>query len=126
MRRAILGVPFREGFLAFRDPGVTEYDKIILSNNGLSAELKKYDLEPGPGQLYPDGHPSNEVAADEADSSRKPASQQQQAKAGGRAPYVPPKRESAGSVGWKAEAPPQQQAPSGVDENGAIRPFEFR
>lgn len=119
VRRAILGVPFRAGFVAFRDASVTDYDKVILSNHKL-ADLKPIELEPGPAQLYPEGHPANEVAsadgAADAAGSRLPASQV-------RAPFVPPRREADPAA---AVAEPPRPARAFVDENGAIRPFEFR
>ncbi|MGE0616534.1 MAG: hypothetical protein AB7P04_12940 [Bacteriovoracia bacterium] len=72
IRRAILGVPFAEGFKVYRDKSVDEYDKIIISNNALSGDVVAFKLDAEPKQLYPDGHPANGVAATEA-QARKPA-----------------------------------------------------
>lgn len=57
IRRALVSIPFREGFHTYREATKnSEYDKIVISNNVLS-NLKKFDLDPEPKQLYPDGHP---------------------------------------------------------------------
>lgn len=58
IRRAILGIPLAENFQVFRDPRETDFDKIIISNNGLSSELVTFKLDVAPTQLYPDGHPA--------------------------------------------------------------------
>jgi hypothetical protein len=59
VRRAILGIPLREGFQAYRDPSAgTEYDKIVITNNRLGAPLVAFRLDAEPKQLYPDGHPA--------------------------------------------------------------------
>jgi hypothetical protein len=73
IRRAILGIDLREGFKAYRDPSSGgEYDKIIISNNGLSGAVTAYRLDAEPTQLYPDGHPA--LAAKPDDKKRAPAS----------------------------------------------------
>lgn len=61
IRRAILGIDLKPGFRAFRDPSAIDYDKIVISNNGLSNQVAHYKLDPEPKQLYPDGHPENRV-----------------------------------------------------------------
>jgi hypothetical protein len=55
IRRAILGITMNDGFKAYRDNSADDYDKIIISNNGLSAPLVAFRLDPAPAQLYPDG-----------------------------------------------------------------------
>jgi hypothetical protein len=65
VRRAILGFPFESGLKAFVDPSEKEFDKIALSNNGLSAPWKPYTLDASPAQWYPDGHPSNEDSTEQ-------------------------------------------------------------
>ncbi len=80
IRRAILGVPFQEGFRAYRDSKAAAdgYDKVIISNNGLSGDLKLFALDAEPTQLYPDGHPALVAApAPETDAKRKPAADTQ-------------------------------------------------
>lgn len=72
IRRAILGIDLKEGFKAFRDPSADGYDKIIISNNGLSSEMLAFRLDPAPTQLYPDGHPALAKATDE-EKDRAPA-----------------------------------------------------
>ncbi len=71
IRRVILGIDLREGFHAYKDTSVDEYDKIIISNNVLSEQVAEYKLDPEPSQLYPDGHPA---LAQAGKPSREPAS----------------------------------------------------
>lgn len=59
IRRAILGISLRDDFKVFRDPEPTDYDKIIVTNNALSAPLLAFNPDAAPKQLYPDGHPLN-------------------------------------------------------------------
>jgi hypothetical protein len=66
-RRAVLGINLREGFKAYRDESAEDYDKIIISNHGLSNQVASYKLDPTPTQLYPDGSP--ELAKQERDGS---------------------------------------------------------
>lgn len=104
IRRAILGIDLKESFKAYRDPSsADEYDKIIISNNGLP--LQAYKLDPAPKQLYPDGHPAIKTAENEKKDGevREPASR------GGET------NESGPAV--EAEAKPD------IDEDGRIRPF---
>lgn len=68
VRRAILGVPFTTNLKAFIDKSEPEFDKLAISNNGLSKPWESYQLDPAPKQWYPDGHPSNQ----EEDSSAQP------------------------------------------------------
>jgi hypothetical protein len=58
IRRALISIPFAARFQAFKDPTADDYDKIIISNNGLSGQLLTFRLDPPPTQLYPDGHPA--------------------------------------------------------------------
>src|SRR6185503_5349520 len=46
IRRALLTMPMTDGFKAFKDPTEPEFDKIIISNNGLSGDLVAFKLEP--------------------------------------------------------------------------------
>ena len=106
IRRAILGISMNEGFKAFRDPSADGYDKIIISNQGLSNQVAVYKLDPPPTQLYPDGHPANEIA-----SAKSPA-------ASGRTPAKIPKK--------PVETPVDDDEASQVDENGTIQPFYMK
>lgn len=75
IRRAILGIPLYEGFYSYQDRAVTEYDKIIITNNKLahSTGLAHFKLDPPPSQLYPDGHPANNQKREIAgESDQKP------------------------------------------------------
>jgi hypothetical protein len=101
IRRAILGIDLREGFKVYRDPSAgSEYDKIVISNNGLSGEMIAYKLDPAPTQLYPDGHPAL-MAGDSAK------------------PTAVEKRVPASS----GEGTNDRPADPGADENGTIQPF---
>ncbi len=111
IRRAILGIPIGAGFRAYRDPSVTEYDKIIISNQGLAGNIQPMTLDPTPSRLYPDGHPAiagtaelsppTHTALDRLPASDSPA-------------VIPP-----------PPAPPTA-VPGTVDhETGAIRPFRW-
>lgn len=100
IRRAILGITMGEDFKVFKDPTADGYDKIVISNNGLSKPLVAYRTEAAPTQLYPDGHPA---LAKSADEDRKPADT---------------------SVRRRETPATTEPAPSGVDEDtGTIRPF---
>lgn len=74
VRRAILGINLHEGFKAYKDPSADDYDKIVISNNGLASPMIAFNYEQ-PKQLYPDGHPAlkqpeRDVASEE---KREPA-----------------------------------------------------
>lgn len=72
IRRAILTMPMREGFRAYKDPSATEYDKIVVTQNVLAGEMVAYKLEPAPKDLYPEGHPMRAVASTpQRDESRQ-------------------------------------------------------
>jgi len=103
IRRAILGIDLREGFKVFKDPTAIDYDKIIISNNGLSSQVVAYRLDPEPSQLYPDGHPALAKKADEETPPRTPAS----------------------SHNASATRPDHGAAAEseGPDDNGTIQPF---
>lgn len=64
IRRAILGIPMKDGFKTFQDPAADGYDKIIVSMNTLAGGVQPYVLAPEPTQLYPDHHPA--LLAEEA------------------------------------------------------------
>lgn len=58
IRRAILGIPLKDGFKAYRDPSADDYDKVIISNNTLTEGVSTFALATPPTQLYPDYHPA--------------------------------------------------------------------
>lgn len=104
VRRAILGIDMSDGFRAYKDPTADGYDKIIISNNGLSSPLAVYRLEPGPKQNYPDA-----ATAKAAAQMRLPAS-------------------SGDSSGATTQAPARNAAQDAADQqemedSGSIRPF---
>ncbi|MGK5083168.1 hypothetical protein WDW37_07660 [Bdellovibrionota bacterium FG-1] len=103
IRRAILGIDLQEGFKTYRDPSEKEFDKIIISNNGLSDGVVAYRLEAEPTQLYPDGHP--------ALAQGKPESEK-------RAPAAVSSEDTP-----KAKAPPD---PSVDEDTGTIQPFYLK
>ncbi len=76
IRRAILGIPLPENFLTYRDLSADDYDKIIITGNGLAASktIQTYALEPPPTQLYPDGHPMLAEKKDIPSAVREPSS----------------------------------------------------
>ncbi len=100
IRRAILGIPFSEGFKTYRDPSEPDYDKIIVSNNGLAQPLIAYQLDSEPSQLYPEGHPAL-AKKEEGEADRKPA-------------FSQPK-----------SSPGKSRKPASVDdeEEGRVKPF---
>ncbi|MBL7714029.1 MAG: hypothetical protein JNL01_01090 [Bdellovibrionales bacterium] len=138
IRRAILGIPFQEGFQAYEDKTADDYDKIIVSNNGLAItkNLVAFKLDAAPTQLYPDEHPVTLAAnEDTKEDTRKPA-------AAGLKPFadsfkgIPTSQKMKKSVpsdlvpkNWNQEQ--LQQMESGtkggrVDpDSGAIRPFSW-
>jgi hypothetical protein len=99
IRRAVLGIPIREGFRVYRDPSESEFDKLIVTNNVLAGSLATFKLDSEPKQLYPDGHPAllaaPKLAEQPAKKTREPATQ------------------------------PIESEASGSNEDGAIKPFSF-
>jgi hypothetical protein len=108
VRRAMLSIPLPPKFNVYLDPTTrAEYDKIIISGNTLSGGLIPYKLDPEPKQLYPEGHPNNQLAqpAPPASESQKPSAAP---------PFV---------------IAPQHRTPSSDEtqfiEDGAIKPFSW-
>jgi hypothetical protein len=99
IRRALLTMPLSETFKVYKDPTENEFDKIIVSNNGLAGDLVPYKLEAEPKQLYPDGHPALADGQTSGEKKRGPASKQQ------------------------TKQPADDQPAPGVDEDGRITPF---
>jgi hypothetical protein len=84
IRRALVSIPFYPGFKAFKDPSADDYDKIIISNNGLSGQVLAFKLDPEPKTLYPEGHPALEKKEDSG--PRIPASRQSEKKLAPKSP----------------------------------------
>lgn len=114
IRRAILGIDLREGFKTYRDPTADGYDKIIISNNGLSSEVVAYKLDPEPTQLYPDGHPANTKLASQEHGPGAPGLK------AGRAPAAAAKRSTADSA-----RPDEKPLANEHGEDGTIQPFAW-
>jgi hypothetical protein len=74
IRRAILSIPLSPKFNVYRDRSAKDYDKFVITNQGLSnAEFLAFKPDPAPTQLYPDEHPA--VAnTNRGASGRQPAS----------------------------------------------------
>lgn len=85
IRRAILGVPFKNNLQAFIDPTPSDYDKIAITNTPLKKPWVPYKLDPAPAQWFPDGDPRNQseeapkvpqkLTQPNVESNRAPASQ---------------------------------------------------
>lgn len=101
IRRAILGIPLKEGFKTYRDLTADDYDKVIISNNVFqpSKDIVAFNADPEPTQLYPDGHPGNDKAPEPK-----------------RAVAAEKKAEPAENPKTKVEF---------VDEEGSIKPFKW-
>ena len=77
IRRAVLGISLNEGFKVFKDPTEDEFDKIVISNNGLASPLLAFRTDPAPTQLYPDGVSASMVAKSSAPPAKVRAPAQQ-------------------------------------------------
>lgn len=102
IRRNILSIPLRDGFKTYLDREEMEFDKVIVSNNGLSGQVVAYRLDPPPTQLYPEGHPANSPAV--ADSAKQPK--------------APTERVPAGAMSEGRESVPRQTLD---EDSGTIR-----
>lgn len=103
IRRALVSIDLTENFKVFKDPTEREFDKIVISNNGLAKPLVAFKTDPEPTQLYPDGHPAL------ANGQEKP-----EKKAPARA-----------TASQSDSAPPARTQTAPTDENGTIKPFSF-
>jgi hypothetical protein len=75
VRRNVLGIPMASGFKVYRDPrSGTEYDKFVISNSAAGSPLVAYQTEPGPSQLYPEGHDAVAEKKRAEPETRQPAS----------------------------------------------------
>lgn len=118
IRRAILGVPIREGFNAYLDKTADEYDKVLISNQGLalSNTLVKYALDPEPKQMYPDGHPA--LASQE---SGPPGNGRNAMASKDRSTKTKQREPAASALGHSNGGSPQD-----IDQDtGTIRPFHW-
>lgn len=125
IRRAILGIRLSDQFKTYQDLTADDYDKVIISNNGLSGQVVAYQLDAPPTQLYPDGHPAN-GGSQVAENKPTPGPS-------GLRPADLDRTPASGSSG-SAAAPAPAQAPvtgqgatptAEVSEDGAIRPFRW-
>jgi len=120
IRRALLSIPMKPGFHAYRDPSSgEEYDKIIISQHQLGKPLLAYQTEAEPKQLYPEGHPLNTEAEEKSGIAQRPLEHM--------------------NLGMSSEATraPAQQAPTSSgpktllpvldpeEADGSIRPFQW-
>lgn len=102
VRRNILSIPMTDNFKAYWDKSASDYDKVVISNNGLSQELAELKLDPALKLLYPD-----EETAQRAIASQ-PASLGNESASGGNA---------------QPEAEPKRRG--GADQDGTIQPFKW-
>jgi hypothetical protein len=127
IRRAILGIPMHEGYHAYRDTSTGgEYDKVVVSNNGLSGEyMAAFQLDPEPTQLYPDGHPmlAQQAPADSnneaAPAARTPDGSQSGAQSLGK--VMKPADKDRNRHRRRSHAPAHSSADD--DADGSIRAF---
>lgn len=115
VRRAILGIPIRPGFKAYRDPSADGYDKVILTNNTLGTDVASYRLEPEPTDLYPEG-----------DTRSKRTQEYLAAKAGKKPAREPATSTGTGAASGKDGAPTSVEPPKATfdEETGSIKHFE--
>ncbi len=78
IRRAVLSIPLQDGFKAFRDTGVSDFDKVMIANENLAGgSVIVYRFEEKLSGDYPAEHPLAVAASQEAKSvERKPSSPQ--------------------------------------------------
>jgi hypothetical protein len=75
VRRNVLGISLEPGFRVYRDPrSGKEYDKFVISNSPAGSPLVAYQTEPGPSQLYPEGHDAVAEKKPAEPETRQPAS----------------------------------------------------
>ena len=103
-RRNILGISLSNTFKVYKDPMENEFDKFIISDNGLSGQVVAFNLDPTPTNLYPEG-PA--VAKSAGNTGRAPASAPQASQPG------------TGYRDTTQDVPPSQ----GVDDNGSLPSF---
>jgi hypothetical protein len=120
IRRAILGIDLAESFKAYRDPSSGgEYDKIVISNNGLAGDMIAYKLDAAPTQLYPDGHPALAQGPDGGKNGYQSGSAPAGAKSAPDDARAPASAQSAASSAASSNRPADPQ----VDDAGTIEPF---
>jgi hypothetical protein len=116
IRRAILGIDLAEGFRAYKDPTADDYDKIIITNNGMSAPLAAYRLETPSKQLYPDAATAKAAAALNASRSSQGSGSGQASEQ-----RVPASNRGNGNGYGSQDTSDTDQAE--LQDSGTIRPF---
>jgi len=109
IRRAILGINLLESFKTFKDEKEPDFDKIVISNNGLA--LAEYKLDPAPTQLYPDELINDQKKAREVAGNGKQHNAPQ--------PSAPIYKEAVKEI----TAPAAQKG--NTFEEGVIKPFQW-
>jgi hypothetical protein len=122
IRRAILGINLQEGFKTYKDPSEGEFDKIVISNNGLSGQVVAFALDPEPRQLYPDGHPALAQSA-KTGGNRAPASITESAARNSDVETGSDGAHMSDHTQSPRSRHSRKSRKSKVDEGGAIRPF---
>lgn len=120
IRRAILGIPLSDGFKTYQDPTEPDFDKIIISMNGLSSPLVAYRLDPAPTRLYPVGYAA---AARKAgiQQAGTVASDGSSASDGQRQPASPGQGPTAGQSQGSGQS--QSRHERRLHKSGTIQPF---
>jgi hypothetical protein len=116
IRRAILGIDLQKSFKVYKDPGESEFDKILISNNALSTDLVAYRLDPAPTQLYPDGDPRNQQNQDSARTELAQSKPKESMRAPAAAPVPVP-------APAPASTSEKKTAPAVNTDDGTVRPF---
>lgn len=131
-RRAILSIDLTDSFKTYEEPGTDDYDKIIISNNTLTANVKPFPLDATPTQLYPDHH---EMLADKEESKGAAGKSPTSTAAAAGEPaktYSKTRAPSNGIQFQQSQVDTKEQnddAPSfkksTIDEEGGIKSFDF-
>jgi hypothetical protein len=113
IRRAILSIPLSPKFNVYRDKSARDYDKYVITNQGLSAkEFLTFKTDPASNQLYPDEHPK--VAQEQNNETRSKANTSP-THSGSRSPA---------SVGTSSNTGGSLDSPADHSQgDGTIRPF---
>lgn len=122
IRRALLSTAkLTDSFKTYQDPSTEDYDKIIISNNTLTASVKPFPLDPTPTQLYPDHHPmlaQQEEPAKSYGNARRPSNgdgvQFQQTQ-------LDSNDQDDGSPRFRSKQPAKKT----IDSDGGIESFSF-
>lgn len=115
IRRAIVSVPLKQGFRAYRATDVDDFDKVIVSMNSLQGDVVAFRFNPQPSAEWPEGHPNRNSPENSAPTTRAVAS-----------PSHSPTSNSPGPSPGQTSQPHRGYTREGyVDENGSIQNYEW-